>query len=68
MNEIRHTIQSLSDMDLAIMESFITGKPVEEIAAHYSTTVDSILTRLEEVVEKIREEVNQVWDKMEEEQ
>lgn len=66
MNEIRHTIQSLSDMDLAIMESFITGNPVEEIAAHYETTVDSILTRLEDMVEKIQAEVNQVWDKMEE--
>lgn len=66
MNEIRHTIQSLSYMDLAVMESFISGKSVEEIADQYETTVDSILTTLEEMVEKIREEVNQVWDKMEE--
>ena len=68
MNEIRHTIQSLSYRDLEIMEDFITGVPAEEIAQHFETTVDSILTTLEEVVEKIREEVNQVWDKMEEEQ
>ena len=48
------------------MEDFITGVPAEEIAQRFETTVDSILTTLEEMVEKIREEVNQVWDKMEE--
>lgn len=60
------TIQSLSYRDLEIMEDFITGVPAEEIAQRFETTVDSILTTLEEMVEKIREEVNQVWDKMEE--
>ncbi len=42
-----------------------TYMPAEEIAQRFETTVDSILTTLEEMVEKIREEVNQVWDKME---
>jgi DNA-directed RNA polymerase specialized sigma24 family protein len=55
-------------MDLEIMEDFITGVPAEEIAQRFDTTVDSILTRLEEMVEKIQAEVNQVCDKMEEEQ
>ena len=48
------------------MEDFITGVPAEEIAQRFETTVDAVLTELEEMVEKIREEVNQVWDKMEE--
>ena len=66
MTEVRHTTQALSYMDLVVMKSFISGKPVEEIAEFYDTTVDSILTRLEEMVEKIQEEVNQIMDKMEE--
>ena len=66
MKEIRHTIQSLSYRDLEIMEDFITGVSVEEIAQRFETTVDAVLTELEEMVEKIQAEVNQVWDKMEE--